>query len=286
MNGSSHSPNTDVKMGFLILTQRNQNHPQIWSRFFKEAGEEARIFVHAKYPSEVTDPLLIPHLIAEHLETSWGHISLVRAMMALLREALGDRSLTHFCYLSESCIPIKPWPMIRREVAQDPRSRIRMVDGCDMPRDHALRHFNTTRIPYSCWMLHSQWVLLDRRTAETIVEEDMTKRFECSFAPDEHYIGSVLALKNYPLTEINRSDLTWVSWLDGKCRSYDRIGDHLARQLAEFPGFFARKFPPSANLGNLKDLWDSRCLPSPRRRSGEKFTLFRDLDSGSVPSGL
>jgi Core-2/I-Branching enzyme len=103
--------------------------------------------------------------------------------------------------------------------------------------------------------VHSQWVLLNREAAECLSENDFTQHFEGILEPDEHYFGSALALKGYPLDErVNPSAPTWVSWA-GHCDhdspvSHLHTSEEMVRELADFPGFFARKFEPQSDIGH------------------------------------
>ena len=73
-------------------------------------------------------------------------------------------------------------------------------------------------------------------------------------AADEHYIGSVLALRGFPEDRrINRMQLTWVKWKESdeivRPLDYSRTDRALAVELAGFSGFFARKFPEGSDIG-------------------------------------
>ncbi len=150
--------------------------------------------------------------IGEHHETDWGDISLVRAMLSLLKQALKSTSLTHFAFVSESCVPVKPWREMRRRLRLDPRSMIAAEDVMTMKEKHRDRISKVRDLPGRAMRLHSQWSLLDREAAECLTEHDFTDRFSGIFAADEHYIGTVLMLRGYPEEKISPLDATWARW--------------------------------------------------------------------------
>jgi hypothetical protein len=74
------------------------------------------------------------------------------------------------------------------------------------------------------------------------------------FSPDEHYIGSMLALRGFDEQGgIENAKSTWVKWSidEGIARPtmFAETNVELARSLAAFPGFFARKFATESDVG-------------------------------------
>jgi len=243
----------DPKLGLLFLTRGDVHHPGIWRDFADQSGGGTRVFSHAKDPGPAEAGFLAGSAIKERWTTEWGSISLVRAMMALLKSALADESLTHFVFLSESCVPLRPWSEVRRRLRIDPRTMMENQPAEAMQQKHFNRFSKIEDLPVRAWRKHDQWVLLDREAAVCVTEVDFTDRFAGMFAPDEHYIGSVLALRGYPQERINRQPVTWCQWQDsgrpGGPREFSEVPGDLPMKLAAFPGFFARKFPANTRIG-------------------------------------
>lgn len=245
-------PEKPVKLGLLFLTRGDSHHPEVWENFVNSAEGQVLVYAHAKHPEHAGS--LTPHLIAERYPTAWGDISLVRAMLALLRAAMTDPDITHFAYVSEFCIPVKPWREMRRRLGIDPRPMIALEDSTQMKVKHLERLKSIKDLPARTMHTHPQWVMLDRESAECVLEHDFTEHFEDLTAPDEHYIGTVLALRGYDLEGgVNKAPLTWVRW-ESTAEVINPVTFHeitrpLAAELAGFPGFFARKFLP----GNAGD---------------------------------
>ncbi|MFD0895800.1 alpha-1,2-fucosyltransferase [Luteolibacter ambystomatis] len=240
-----------IRLGLLFLTRQDLNHPQLWKQFIDSADGEVAVFVHPKHPAEIRTPWLKEHVIRELHPTNWGDASLVRAMLALLKEAFRDATVTHFALLSESCIPIKAWHQIKTALQSDPRSRIDEQTIDRMSGSHRGRFQSSSRVLSSSWRVHSQWVLLDRQAASEILLAGRLNDFGNVFAADEHYFGTMLASRGYPDDKLNRSSAIWIRWA-GSPVSFEHLDEALIEELRRFPGFFARKFPPQADIQSVR----------------------------------
>ncbi len=244
----------EPRMGLLFLTQGDVSQPRIWREFVEDSGGSVRVFSHSKEPEVSAKGFLAGTSISAWRETRWGDISLVRAMMDLLKAGLEDSSLTHFAFVSEHCIPVRPWQEMARRLRIDPRSLLNYRTSKDMKPHHLERLSRVRDLPDRCRRMHSQWCLLARDAAECVAEYDFTAWFEGFLAPDEHYIGSVLALRGFDEDGgISKTETTWLKWntSDGVSRplALSETDAELARSLAAFPGFFARKFAPESDVG-------------------------------------
>lgn len=242
-------------LALLFLTRGDVNQPEIWREFLNDAGDEVRVFAHVK--DRAAAGSLEEHLIGEWHETKWGDISLVRAMLALLKVGLANPELTHFAFVSESCVPVKPWQEIRKRLEIDPRSMMDLADAETMEAKHLGRLKVVADLPESAMRFHPQWVMLSREAAECVTEFDFTNHFENSFAPDEHYFGTILALRGYPLQDkVKVESPTWVRWNDYKGNvkpvSHESVPRSTAGELASFSGFFARKIPVGSEVGRWR----------------------------------
>ncbi len=243
----------DPRMALLFLTRGDVNHPEIWREFVDGADGAVTVLAHPKDRQAAERGFLAGKAITERHDTAWGDISLVRAMLALLKAALEDETITHFAFVSESCIPVKPWAEIRRRLSLDPRSMMRMDDAAGMKPKHLERLSAVRDLPRRAMRAHSQWSLLNREAAELLAERDLTQHFSGIEAPDEHYFGSVLAVCGYPEGErVNPLAPTWVRWTEDETgirpESQMLTTPSLAAELAAFPGYFARKFPAGSDI--------------------------------------
>lgn len=249
--------NASPRLGLLFLTRGDVNQPDVWREFVNESAGGVKVFSHPKDAGAADAGFLAGSLIKQRIETKWGDVSLVRAMMALLREGLKDDSLTHFAFLSESCVPVRPWGEIKRRLRTDPRSMLDETDANEMKPEHFRRIAKAWGVPARCWRMHSQWCLLARDAAECVTEFDFTEHFKSVFAADEHYIGTVLALRGFDEERrISRCATTWVRWGDesgtSRPQTIGAVDVLLAGELAGFPGFFARKIANDSEIGRWR----------------------------------
>lgn len=249
-----HPDRTTTKLGLLFLTRADVNHPEIWREFIAESPDRVRVFSHPKHPQSVSGGFLDGSVIADHHETAWGDISLVRATRSLLLEALADPTLTHFALLSESCVPIRPLPEILRHLDLDPRSRFGFRTLKQASDRHASRIVSVPQVPIDCWRFQSQWWLMDRPAAVFSATQDFTTLFEKMFAPDEQYFATILSMQGYPLEgNVVKRDITWTYWERdaGSPTSWPVIPNEKIRAILNSGAFFARKFPKGADIGRL-----------------------------------
>jgi|GEM_PF-954329 len=252
-------PTKEPKVAFLFLTRDEVNHPAIWEDYFQQAGNRAKVFAHPKNPELLgEDSWLREGLIEELHETDWGGISLVRATLALLKAALADNEFTHFVLVSESCVPVRPFAELIRSLTLDPRSRMFVRSWEDERKTNILRAQrveNLTGIRKELAHFQAQWMSLSEQDARLLTENDLTENFETSFAPDEYYFATALAvLGRPPLHSVVNRHLTWTDWTQKSAhpKELTLVSPQLAARLAESGCFFARKFPPSSNIGTFE----------------------------------
>lgn len=243
-------------IAFLFLTRGDVNHPRIWEEYLAPRGNCVRTYGHAAHPEAITTEWLTKGQVRLRYETAWGDISLVRAQLSLLRQALNDSDNEFFVFCSESCVPIRPLWELQRLLEFDRRSRFYFERWTTTETRHpakADRALQLRRIPHTLCHYHSQWVLLNRQVATLLVEDDFTPHFENVASPDECYFGTVLAMKGFPMaTQIAPFDVTWASWPGlgaAHPQSFENVPAELAGQLAVTGCFFARKLLPHSNIG-------------------------------------
>lgn len=250
------------KVAFLFLTRGLPNHPEMWSEYFE--GNQARVSIYA-HPKELPEdadavpPWWQGAVLPERTETTWGDVSLVRAERLLIEAALRDPANEAFVFLSESCVPIKPFATLLAHLDRSGwRGMIETESWSDVKRKNpkkAERLFEVPDIPEHSWRFHSQWMLLNRGMAEAVMSADLTGRWSKSFAPDESLFGTQLALMDYPLKEQALPvSSTWTRWPEkhvGHPETFGRVDEALHCELLAAPHFFARKFSPQSNIREL-----------------------------------
>ena len=113
------------KIAFLFLTLDNPHFTDLWDEYFKGHENKFNIYIHPKYPQKVTWNK--QHIIQNLKETKWGFI--VNAYYELLHAAYNDDLLNYkFVTISESCVPIKSFDKFYKDVMDDPRSWVKIMD--------------------------------------------------------------------------------------------------------------------------------------------------------------
>lgn len=245
-------------IGFLFLSREDVNQPAIWREYFAESGIHGRIFAHVKEHVELgEDSFLGRHLIAEQVETDWAEISLVRATLALLKAGLADPACTHFALLSESCVPVRPFAQLSDSLRLDPRSRLSFQPWSEVRHTNILKAQRVEKmadIRKEVAHFQAQWMLLSREDTETILRDDLTEQFEETFAPDECYFATVLALKGKPPRQaVANRRMTWTEHQMGQpnAEEFSKVCRRTVAEIAESGCFFARKFAPQSNIGDF-----------------------------------
>ena len=246
-------------IAFLFLTRSDAHHPEIWTEYFASAGNQIRIFSHAKN-AELLDEssFLYGTQIKERVDTEWGNISLVEATLALLRAGLEHKDCTHFVLISESCIPVRPFSTLATSLRMDDRSRMKMQPWTDVRRKNILKAQRLENLPgirKELGHFHDQWICLNRADALLVTEKDWTESFENVYAPDETYFATVMAASGQsPLQAVANRAITWTEWIEGEAhpQDYKTVPPRVAAQIAESGCFFARKFSPESDIARWK----------------------------------
>lgn len=248
-------PTSPCKLALMFLTKDGIHHPEIWQEYVDDWNGDCSVFYHSKtgHFDNAEFPSAKP--VSRTIETKWGCVSLVQATLLLLEEAIKNPKTTHFALVSENCVPARPAAELRRALTMDPRPRINWTNLEEMRHqmpDKAGRIYSVNGIRDRYWHFHDQWWILDRAAVFAILQNDRTVDFSGSFAPDECYFGTVLALAGWNFqSDVIKRATTWTHWIhDGASpSSHDMVTGKEAAEISESGCFFARKFPKESNIG-------------------------------------
>ncbi len=244
------------KVAFIFLTRGDVHQHDIWSDYLAEANGNAAVLGHTADVESLGEfSFLRDRQIRNRVETSWGSLSLVRATLELLREALEDSDTTHFMLVSESCVPVRPFEALSNSLRLDTRSRMHVQPWAEVRRRNVLKAQRLENLPgirKEIAHFHDQWMCLDREDALLVTEKDWTASFESVFAPDEAYFATVLAASGKPpLQALANRAITWTEWEEGwgNPRDFQRVPPRMAAQIVDSGCFFARKFGAGSDIG-------------------------------------
>ena len=199
---------TNKKIALCFLTYNNLSQPKLWENFI---NSNYNIYIHNK--DDFTG-VFKKYCIKNKVKTRWGDISLVKATIALFKEAFKNKDNKYFILLSESCIPLYSSNEIYNKIKALDNNLISVVpDNQGDYRYNSLR--DKTFFNKDDFLKQSQWFLLKRGTIKKyFIENDYTNIFGNNFkVPDEHYFVNIL--NKFNISFINRT-ITYVNWNEFK----------------------------------------------------------------------
>lgn len=104
----------------------------IWHEFFRWRGNSSlySVYIHPHHGFTYPEGSLFHGKEVRNKENvKWGGMSQVRGIRLLVQEALKDPDNEWFCMMSESCIPLLPFPKFRNALMNHDKS---IINACAM----------------------------------------------------------------------------------------------------------------------------------------------------------
>ncbi|KAJ4972867.1 hypothetical protein NE237_006041 [Protea cynaroides] len=251
---SSPPPSVQTpKIAFLFIARNRLPVDIVWDAFFQgERENRFSIFVHARpgfmfNKATTKSAYFYGRQINDSIQVDWGEASMIQAERILLKNALMDPFNKRFVFLSDRCLPLYNFSYTYDYIMSTSNSFV------DSFADTKERRYNPKMhpvIPVHNWRKGSQWVVLTRKHAKILMEDntvypvfqqhcrrkslpefwrnhplpaDGSKEHNC--IPDEHYVQTLLAQKGLE-GEITRRSLTHTAWDLSSSRDRKRRGWH------------------------------------------------------------
>ena len=192
------------KIAFCFLTYDEIIRYDIWNYFFRNCdSEKYTVFIHPKNMITYNDNYTFKYNIVKNIVNTTGkdNISIVHATIRLLKETYdcdknsGDvsQNITHYIFLTQSCIPLYSFNYMYNIITQFPSSVISSIDN--NKKDRYLQLSNTIRpyINYNNFVKQQPNMILIKNDVETLINKNYTEHFKNMQCPDEHYFINVLA---------------------------------------------------------------------------------------------
>jgi hypothetical protein len=144
-------------------------------------------------------------------EVFWGRVTVYLAERRLLANALLDAANERFVHLSESCIPIAPFPVAYKYFTESEHS---FVEAFKDPGRGGLGRYNRIRhreklnpeVSPSQWRKGGQWFEMSRALALMVVDDNkylpkfqsLLCKNDCVCYSEEHYLPTVLTILAAP----------------------------------------------------------------------------------------
>jgi len=262
---------TTKKIAFMFLTIGDIHKPHIWKRFFKNNKNRYSIYIHPKYPKQVTS-FFKKYIINDLVDTRWGDVSLVNATNKLIHTALQNPNNHKLILVSNSCIPIKNFNHIYQLVLQNKKSWFNyyIPNLKQGSRNHYYR-IKSLKLPIINYaVIHEQWMILDRTHAEILdANTYLLKHFNIKkLIPDEmyyltalHYLQpNIFKQIQFPLqtrkTYLQHNNITYAKWYNPITKIwqikhpvvFDKMSNYDLKVIKQSNALFARKFSKKSNI--------------------------------------
>lgn len=171
------------KIAFCFLIYDKINHEYLWKLFFNNIDpNKYNIYIHYKYDKPLK--YFEKYKLNNCVSTKWGDISLVIAQNMLLKEAIKDKNNKHMVFISNSCVPLKPFNHIYNLLDHNYSYFKLMPINSSFPRcNKTLQYIDKKYIKKS-----SQWCILNRKHSNIFINStDYLHWFNYEDTiPDEH----------------------------------------------------------------------------------------------------
>ena len=132
VSGYEELDNSNRKIAFLFLVRGHMPLEEIWREFFNFHANQSHfsIYVHPHHGFKYhKSSFFYGKEIEGTQNVKWGGMSQVRAIKNLVKAALKDPLNDWFTLMSETCIPLHPFPVWHHAFANQTKS---MINACAM----------------------------------------------------------------------------------------------------------------------------------------------------------
>ena len=213
-----------MKLALCFLTYENVSQPKLWYQMIHPNQHLVNVYIHNKHP--FTDEYGLHTYCIPTIQTKYAHKSILEATLLLFKHALQDTENECFMLLSDTCIPLFSMETIHAKLSVHSSMTNYDSDCCSTRVRHVEPFFETFK-------KQSQWLMLNRSTAQFFVDHSFTHLYKDSFpAPDEHYFNNLCDKFNLPY--VNKR-LTYVNWhpSDPPHRLHPKTYDVLTNEMIE-----------------------------------------------------
>lgn len=214
------------KVAMLFLSISDLSYPKIWEKYLQ--NEYTSVFTHFKNIKDVKVKWFKQTAIP-NVRTQWGHLT--NAYLALVREAMKDPRNEWFQFVSDSCLPARPFEEYynflktagtgQSFIHQMPRNPVN-IDKTRNPQ--AKKYIKNAKFS---WIKHSGWFCLHRTHAQQLLSVPNIKLFNEIPAGDEHILSTI-----YNPRTFTDKVITWVDW-DFTEREVQKLTDKKEKLLAQ-----------------------------------------------------
>jgi hypothetical protein len=201
-----------LKIALLFLTVENIKNVEIWEKYIENNRDKINIYCHTKHQNKVTIKWQKDNFTKYNVGTNWGHLT--NAYVSLIHDAFLNAENCKFVYLSESCIPVRPFDEFYDYVINNDKSNSKVLSYAeiyDIPKHKALLNFKLSNLSKGYIKdniyKHSGWFVLSRFHAYILLTSDNILKYNNVIAGDE-YMLSIIKNNKYIVNKI----ITFTDW--------------------------------------------------------------------------
>jgi hypothetical protein len=235
-----------MKIAFCFLSYHTIIRYDIWNKFFENIDHDKYcVYIHPKDKNNIdVSNFHFQYFICDNIIQTVAKydISIVKATLKLLEYAyINDNHITHFIFLSQSCIPLYNFDKIYNLLKLVDLSIVSYIQDNKKERYYQLTNIIKKYIKYSSFVKQQPNMILIRNDVRDLINKDYTLYFKNMTCPDEHYFINVLLYllkKNIIKKQINfcNPDLNKTQALE-----YNLIDKNFIKQLRSYGFLFMRK---------------------------------------------
>lgn len=268
------------KIAFLFMAYENVHHENYWHDFFKGHEDQYSIYVYSKNGTS-DESIFNPFIVDIQASTTWANT--MRMQIELLKKALSEPTNQKFIFISDTTIPFCSFDKVYHDFMCTPQS---IFPYCVNPHQDPVRsgtfwsyhNFQPKKIfapiPSAYQFKNPQWVVLNRKHAQLMVEdEEVIQIFDNYIGDQEHYPSTFLALKGLLKKEVFNRQTTYDDWIatsdPARPFTFTDLQDNYQLDLAKraiegrlysqiYSYYFGRKFAKECDLSPLDFYLDYR----------------------------
>jgi hypothetical protein len=185
-----------MKIAFCFLTYDDIIRYDIWNTFFENIDENKyNVFIHPKNIGiNITKYKFKYNIIKNRIITKTkDDISIVRATLKLLEDAYEyDKNISHFIFLSQSCIPIYNFDTIYKIIIASQYSIISLIKNNKKDRYNQLLTSFKKYIHINNFVKQQPNMMLIRNDVGDLIRNNYSIYFQHIQCPDEHYFINIM----------------------------------------------------------------------------------------------
>ena len=184
-----------MKIAFCFLTYDEIIRYDIWNTFFNNIDtNKYTVFIHPKQINSYNNYTFQYNIVKNRINTiRKDDIHIVKATIQLLKETYNsDNTITHFIFLSQSCIPLYNFDILYNIISKIQYSLISYITNNKTDRYHQLSNYIKKFILQSNFVKQQPNMILTVDDVKLCIQNDLTVHFKNMECPDEHYFVNIL----------------------------------------------------------------------------------------------